>query len=468
MANKYIFHGATFNGDGTSPDAATVNGGVGAWNNINVYQGTAPAYGSFAGGDTINVRTKDAAGADITVNTATAMSLGSAAATETAPITWVFDAGVVWPGVSGTVRYNGTARIAITIRDWNNIKAHNYNFVVGNTMVSVTDVGALTLGTGWTEDVLCDFSACTSSIGPYILHKSGFDVNLWVKSDGRYVGLFRPVGPKQTRTLFAPQIELLGASETDPVFDLGNGYASEPVTVYGGRIFGPGATNGTPMFVGGGNGNTFRSFGLQYPREMPLSTSALMTERVSGHADGADGGFGSEFFSYYYTYTSRSDNFPPTLNAYYKLTGGATKYWSYRLYPYRTSQANPAQITVQKTWRQAAAAQTVTQELLWPDSMAAPTKDQVYIVVQYTDDATGQLRSLSSRDLAGGALEVSTAAWSATTWGVVGLNKRKLSVTTPTAIKQDTPVLVMLFVAPRSATVNDVMFVCPDPVFSTP
>ncbi len=53
------------------------------------------------------------------------MSVGSRAATEAAPITWVFDDGTVWPGVSGTVRYNGTARIAITIRDWNNIKAKN-------------------------------------------------------------------------------------------------------------------------------------------------------------------------------------------------------------------------------------------------------------------------------------------------------------------------------------------------------
>ena len=466
MADKYIIHGATFNGDGSSSAAAASNGGVGAWNNINVFQGTAPGFGTLAGGDVVYVRSKDNAGADITVNTGTAMLLGSTAATELAPITWVIDHGVVWPGVTGTVQYNGTARIAITIRDWNNIKAKDYNLVVANTLVSVTDVGALTLGTGWTEDVMCDLSLCTNVNGPFIAHKTSVHTNLWLKSAGRFSSAFKPSGTKQTLTLYNPQIELLQASELDPVFSLDAVYDADPVTVYGGRIFGVGATNGASVFRSGLNAGTFRAFGLQYPREMSLSTAALTPSNISGYADGADGGFGSEYYGFNYAFTSRSDNFPPTLNAFLETSDSAP--WSYRLYPHRTSQAAPAQITVSKTWTQAAAVRTITQELLWPTTMPVPDKGLVYLVVQYIDDTTGLPRNLSTRDIAGGTLSTSTADWTAITWGLVAFGKYKLTITTPTAIKQDTPVLVTLFVSNRSATVNDVLFVDPDPTFTAP
>lgn len=66
MANKYIIHGATFNGDGTSSAEATSNGGVGAWNTITYFEGTAPAYGTLAAGDVVYIRSKDAGGSNIT------------------------------------------------------------------------------------------------------------------------------------------------------------------------------------------------------------------------------------------------------------------------------------------------------------------------------------------------------------------------------------------------------------------
>lgn len=468
MANKYLIHGATFNGDGSSSAEATSDGGVGAWNNINIFQGTAPTYGTLAAGDVVFIRSKSAAGADISVTTGVALSMGSAAATETAPITWVIDHGVVWPGVSGTVRYDGTARVAITIRDWNNIKAKNYNMVFGNTLTTVTDVGALTLGTGWTEDVLCDLSLCSNANGPFVAYKTGVHVRLKVVSSGRYQGLFKGSVVKSTITLYEPQIELLNASELEAVFYAVNGYSTDPITVYGGRVYGDGALNGAPLFSSSSNNvGTFRAFGLQYPREMPLSTvSAIAGDRSSAVADGADGQFGSEYFGTNYAFNSRSDNNPPTLNATLETSDSAP--WSYRVYPHTTSQSYPAQINVSKTWTQADAARTITQEILWPVTMAAPTKGLVYMVVQYIDAATGLPATLSTRDMAGGTLDTSTANWSATTWGVVTLAKYKLSVVTPTAIKQDTAVIVSLFVASRSATVNDVLFVDPDPTFSAP
>ena len=63
---------------------------------------------------------------------------------------------------------------------------------------------------------------------------------------------------------------------------------------------------------------------------------------------------------------------------------------------------------------------------------------------------------------AGGALDSSAANWSATVWGVVTLVKRKLEITTPTSIKQDTPITVTLWGYDKSATANDIYFVGPD------
>ena len=108
MANKYIIEGAAFNGDGTSPAEATSNGGVGAWNTISYFEGATPAYGSIGAGDTVYIRSKTAAGANITRTWSTSVSYGSANATISAPIYWILDAGNVWPGISGTLTYTTT------------------------------------------------------------------------------------------------------------------------------------------------------------------------------------------------------------------------------------------------------------------------------------------------------------------------------------------------------------------------
>lgn len=467
MADKYIYHGAAFNGDGTSPDAATSNGGVGAWNNINVFQGTAPGFGTLAAGDRVFVRSKDAAGADISVSAAAAINLGSTAATETAPITWVFDSGTVWPGVSGVVTFTITNANTITLRDYNNIVASDGRLRTVHSSASVGDIAAVVLGTSYTEGIKVDLSACTAVSGPQVRYKYGTHERLHVVSAGCYLGVFRPFGGSYTITLIDPTIELVKATQTDPIFFMTQAYGVEPLRVYGGRVFGIGSSNGRALVTTGGSGQagTFQAFGLQYPREMPLSTQVAMASPVSSaHADGADGIFGSEFFGYYYGFTSRSDNNPPTLNAFLETSAGTP--WSYRLWPHRTTDQNPAQINLSKTWTQAAAVKTITQELLWPTTMAAPTKDRVFLRVQYIDNATGLPVSITTRTMVGGALDTSTAAWSATTWGVVSLSKYKLAVTTPTAIKQDTAVLTTLVVMPRAATVNDVLFVDPDPTFS--
>ena len=136
MANKYIIHGATYCGDGTSSAVASSNGGVGSWNDINVFEGIAPAYGTApAAGDTVYIRSKTSAGADITRTLAAAISLGSAAATVNNPIYFILDQGIIWSGITGTLTYQaGTSSYSVTIRAYNIIDGTTQDaLVIKNT-----------------------------------------------------------------------------------------------------------------------------------------------------------------------------------------------------------------------------------------------------------------------------------------------------------------------------------------------
>ena len=118
-------------------------------------------------------------------------------------------------------------------------------------------------------------------------------------------------------------------------------------------------------------------------------------------------------------------------------------------------------LTAMKLFTGTAATKTISQEVLVANTMS-PNKRKLWISVTYTDDATGLQKSVTTRDHAAGALDTSTANWSATVWGMVTFVKRKFSVTTPTAIKQNTPIVVTLFGTLTSATANDIYFVDSD------
>src|SRR5574337_2055399 len=107
MATKYLIFGAAFNGDGTTSSEAASNGAAGAWNQSSILTGTAPTYGALAAGDTVNIRSKTGAGADADISNTlgASITLGSASATATAPITWILDDGTIWAGKNGTLTY---------------------------------------------------------------------------------------------------------------------------------------------------------------------------------------------------------------------------------------------------------------------------------------------------------------------------------------------------------------------------
>lgn len=466
MANRYIRHGATFCGDGTSKELATVNGGVGAWNTITYFEGATPAYGTLPAGTTVFIRSKDEAGSDITITSATAKTLGAGAGvgTELLPISWVVDDGSVWSSVSGVVTYNLTGQtVGVALRDFNNFISSNYNLILQNSHVNMGYVTFLAAGKCNTKDIKVDCSASVGTYGPKHTFNNGVHSNLWIRSFGKYTELLACATNNVSLVLINPRIELLSAAYTYPIIS-SDGNIGCTMAIYGGEVFGPGAADGIPLCRSTGNPGALQIFGLKYPRGMPLCASTYIGTGAVVTASGGDGALGNAYWDYAFAMDSRSDGYYPTLNATLEISDNAA--WSYKVYPYRASTSAPVKVVTSKVWTQAAAIKTVTAEILWPTTLTAPTKDKVWITIQYTSDATGLKVHQSSQLFDDTALSASTAGWSATTYGATAFDKYKLSLTTLDAVKQDTEVIVTLFSGVRSVTQFDLLFVCPDPTFS--
>ena len=482
MANRYIIMGATYNGDGTTSAEATSNGGVGAWNHgaattsgggawtaIPYFEGTAPPAGStLPAGTTVFVRTKDAAGNNITVTKAatTTLGAGSGVATESSPITWVFDAGVVWSGVSGVVTVSTTAAAAgITVRAYNNLVATNYNLVLSSTVGDYGNNLFFSATNCITKDIKIDTSANNTGGGAGGYHQlnGGVYITTWFNHGAVTYSVIHMVRESDT-TLISPKISILGplyfAADETAVFDTDKTLSSK-FSIYGGEI--TSGFTGMPICKTSSYASNFESYGFKYPPTMPLFVSALFSLKTAFSATGNDGLLGSTYVDYFFTYSSRYDGYYPKLNAQLELSSNAP--WSYAIYPYRTTPNQPVKVSLSKVWTQPAAVKTVTLELLWPNSMAAPTSANVWMTVQYTDDATGGKVTQNTLMFPGAALTASSAGWSASTYGASNFSKLKLALTTTFSIRQDTEVMATFFSSPKSVSSTDIIILCPDPVF---
>lgn len=85
----------------------------------------------------------------------------------------------------------------------------------------------------------------------------------------------------------------------------------------------------------------------------------------------------------------------------------------------------------------------------------------VRMFVAYVDASTGETVVVSSLE-AGAALQASSAAWSSTTYGAKTYDRRKLSITTPTNIKQHSLITVTVEHNIEGVNADDFFFVDPD------
>lgn len=466
MANRYIRHGAAYCGDGTSSALAASNGGPGAWNDIAVFESTiAPAYGTLPAGTDVYIRTKDEAGNDITITLTANKTVGSTAATEAAPISWYFDDGEVWPGVRGVVKHTSPS-YTVTGVNYNNFYTENYNWLIESTSTYSAVYSAAVFFRCNTRRVKFDISQPNtgSGYGRVLLSNYGVHDEPWFISHSRLpTGGVVAMTATATAVLINPKIELLASAKTGPAFLLGAANVNCSLLVYDGEIFGAGATSGIPVVAFAGAGGRFDSFGLNYPPTMDLGTLVSFgTTSIASiaAATACDGKFGNAYADYFCSLTARYDGYYPTLNA--SLSDSGDSPWSYALYPYRTGPMSPARVALAKTYTQDPATKTVTVNLLWPNAMAAPTSDQVWMQVMYYDATTGEMVSLTTKTKSATALATNSALWSASTYGPTNFSKRQISIDTPTAIAKDTDVTVLLWSAPVAGSTSDIIIICPD------
>ncbi len=471
MANKYIIHGATFCGDGTSPALATSDGAVGAWNNIAFMEGTPQSFGTLAAGDVVYIRSKDASNANI-IRTLTAnRSLGSTSVNASANTTWILDDGTVFPGFNGTLTYtNASTFITTFIANNRFISSAEGAWIVTNTAVNPSAGNRLADLYGTTVNLKFDWSAKTGTGQCYAFYGyNGATVE-------RPIIVWGPVGGAANETsrgiIVNPSIDSLltvinpsiTLNNSTPGFALFTSTARNGIRVFGGDVSGAGATTGQPLYTPGSQNGYFESLAFNFPRVMDVTAPSFIGGgSLAGQGYirivGCDGGLGGHLESPWGYATSRSDNNPPTLSAQVPDSSGTA--WSWRVYPKTATQAVPCNLTSAKLYTSTVATKTITQEVLVANSMS-PTTDKMWMTVEYVDATTGLTKHLTTRSFAAAALTSSTAPWSATVWKTTTFNKYKLSVATPTAIKQNTLITVTFFSTQASANGDEILFVDPD------
>lgn len=470
MAEKYLIHGATYNGDGTSSAEASSNGAAGAWNTINyLIDGTAPAYGTLAAGDNVNIRSKTSGGADITVTLAASKTIGNANGTQASPITWTLDNGAVWSGVDGKLTIECPSSYTVGVRAENAICARTaLNWVIKETNAAANNKFYLGASSAriFCDGIDFDFSAATGS---------GFGVYVSIGNTSDYAfrrcrftfanlsnyGAFS--WSYVNRTLFDGCDFVLNTSPYSgasvKLFAFNS--TTNNIEIVGGSI--SGATAAAPRALVEISGSSNGAFDIvanncRIPTSLPLGRPTTRGNSVA--ANSVDGAVGSIGVDGTLEWSSRIDAFFPYLNAQYPTSTPAG--WSWWLSPYAADKLAEARLPLSKLYTDTAATKTITLEILVANTYPSVNKSTFWINVVYQDSETGLMKSLTTRDFLATPLDESTAAWSATSYGGVGLLKRKFSVTTPTPIKKDSVVSVNLCIGRKADVAGDIVFACPD------
>lgn len=476
MAIKYCDPSATYNGDGTASTGAASAGAAGAWNNFqNVLEGT-PTYGSVVAGDEIIFRTYN--GGDITVNWTKNLVM-TAAGTAVSPIIFRFDDGTVWTN-GGTLKLSsGTSNYTIT-SDKNIIILSPYNHTTltyGWKLENNSTSGGLTCfsmkggrfqGVEFSSTAtqykcvilqehsqrLC-FDHCFFNTSPEstigIFYDSGYDgctiaLKNCVFNGKSYacIGYFRFIGSNN-------RVEIVGGKVINTV---PNGYLIKEISA-------PGINTGTAYYIDGLDVGLWGFSAVAQYGSGLLQTFAISKDYAKALMAIGDGVITWETGQNY-----------PTLNA---ILPDSTP-WSWRCFPNSTNgMNNPLVLSkLRKYYTGTTGTKTITLELCIKDTSAGSGaydtlhQSAVWVEVGYTD-ANGHNSQMSPR--ISSALTTSSATWTPEVSGkpiyaANNYDKYRITVTTPTAILQNTWLDVQLFFALPSIYSDDYFFVDPDIVIS--
>lgn len=374
------------------------------------------------------------------------------------------DAGEIWSGISGVLTFSCPSTYVVNTRSYNDFIAQAVDglvFYEGNA--SGSNKSTLSPGAfAKMKNVFIDQSFNTSGNPQLVTVTSGCCVfeNLHQKMS-RWASSAVLIGHYSYLCLINPSIEITGSNSLYQFFAIGN-YGSR-LEIIGGRLFGDGATSGVILLSLSDASGGASFVGFEYPVTMTDTTlkypynNAYSCARIE--AVGIDGGAGALIAEGWGVADSRSDGNYPTLDAFLPDTDGTP--WSWRIYPRDTTKIRACRLPFGMFYTESASTKTITVELQHSSTISVD-RSSVWVDVHYIDNTSGLPAYVTSKLSDSTALDSSSADWSAGTYGPITLVKRKISIATPTAIKQNTMVHTVFRTTFKSASANDIFFVCPD------
>lgn len=469
MANKYFIFGATYNGDGTTSSEAASDGAAGAWNQTSILTGTAPAYGALAAEDVVYIRSKTSAGADPTLVLASGANIGYSNA---GLITWVLDNGQIWSGIDGSLSFT----YAPTAGAWG--LRNNNKFVASrreawsirassdtNNACSPVFNSAVVIG------LVFDYSikgSSNTSVANWVINGARVEECRFIF--GRVSTSHRIyIYPASFPQLINCTYELTANSRTAGSLFAFNTAANDQVygIVHGGQIVGDAAAIDACNLFGESTNGHFQFIGLKFPKTLNLYSYHNSSNFVATDVFGCDGYMGAAKVRMWGNASFRDDVAQPYLNA--TLPGVATG-WSWLIYVATLSRGNGL-VELAKVYQDTAAVKKITTELLiQEDYELTINRSNLWVTVSYIDNTTGLVKSASSQPVvySTAPLASSSAAWSSSSYGADLFVKRKIEITTPTSIKQNTLVHILVHIAEVAGDGSQRIFLCPDPQLGAP
>jgi hypothetical protein len=466
MALKYIRHGATFCGDGTTKDLAGSNGGVGAWNTITILESATPPYGSIAAGDTTIIRSKDESGNDIVRTITAATNLGNAAGTVANPIRWIIDPGTVWAGISGTIKYTSNVSAGLaSVRSANVILSTNKNFILEFTEPAAFIRNFVTLNeSSRLSDVLIDWSTITSNEPGYMTFGSDSKLdNVKIKMSRQARNPLFSTNAYGVRVfLDDTEIEqLYGNVNAGSIF---SGPQGAQYIINGGRLYGAGV-NANISLTGssGSNGQLVKASGFKFPITVSIAKTPLALQPALADLTGVEDFYGlpsAIILREWGILDGRLDSETPYYSA--TIPTSTPKSWSWKLSLFAAKASAPAVVPISnKLYTAASAVLTLRTNLLIATTLVSSVnKNNFYVVIRYTD-STGAARTETSKTVLITALADGTG-WSSTSYGAIQFTQKKIEITTAAAVKQDTNISIQIVATVQMVDISENIFVCPD------
>lgn len=434
----YLRHGETFNGDGTSPDAATVGGGVGAFNDMaTCFAGTQVG---IASDDVLHVFTGGNPSWAITGSWSFAGRY------------MVFDAGVEFGGVFAEFTFAGTGTLTFdnsniignnACRITQDSSSHaNNNFSYCNwSNVHYEDI-ATANHAGWRRSVVnySSFDNVTCTLVGFGA-KSTVQTLFYLATSG---SSFR----------FSNLVINWNTTKTAYLFNQTNS------AMYGNNLTVNNDISGLNMLHFSGRCNHFLNGlhtenGLMDIHDESLGLSVGTTVTISNITKGGDGFYDSYNKDYHATVQTRIGLNYPALNAF-TVDINNTQY-SARVIPYLISR--PSKLISISKFDTLGGTREIKVNLLLPDDYLTVTKYDYFINISYIDSS--DTPQTANSEISGELLDTSTANWTASVYGAVTFNKYEIAVA-GLDIKPNSIISVELITDRPKINADDFYFIDPE------